>query len=65
VKAIAGMKGNGEAEEFVRRTVVDTPLGRVGLPEDIADMVGFLVSDQARFVTGQHMIVDGGRSRAL
>lgn len=64
-KAISGMKGDGEVDDFVRRTIADTPLGRVGLPEDIADMVGFLVSEQAKFVTGQHMIVDGGRSRAL
>lgn len=64
-KAVKGMKGDGEAQDFIRRTISDTPLGRVGLPEDIADMVGFLVSDQAKFVTGQHMIVDGGRSRAL
>ena len=38
----------------------DTPVGRVGEPEDIADVVVFLCSDLARFVTGQNLVVDGG-----
>jgi NAD(P)-dependent dehydrogenase (short-subunit alcohol dehydrogenase family) len=37
-----------------------TPLARVGQPEDIADVVLFLCSDLARFVTGQNIVVDGG-----
>jgi NAD(P)-dependent dehydrogenase (short-subunit alcohol dehydrogenase family) len=36
------------------------PLGRVGDPADIADVVAFLVSDDARYVTGQVLYVDGG-----
>ena len=42
------------------RMVAKTPLARVGSPEDIADVVVFLCSDQARFVTGQNIVVDGG-----
>lgn len=38
----------------------DTPLGRVGHPEDVADVVVFLASDQARWVTGQTIYVGGG-----
>jgi NAD(P)-dependent dehydrogenase (short-subunit alcohol dehydrogenase family) len=37
-----------------------TPLGRVGDPEDIADVVVFLCSDLARYITGQVLVVDGG-----
>jgi NAD(P)-dependent dehydrogenase (short-subunit alcohol dehydrogenase family) len=37
-----------------------TPAGRVGDPEDVADVVVFLCSDLARFVTGQNIVVDGG-----
>lgn len=42
--------------------VARTPLGRLGEPEDIAEVVGFLVSDAARWVTGQSITVDGGFS---
>ncbi|MCE2462916.1 MAG: SDR family oxidoreductase [Dehalococcoidia bacterium] len=51
-------------EEF-RATIVEesgraTPLGRIAEPEDIADMISFLSSDQARFITGQAYNVNGG-----
>jgi NAD(P)-dependent dehydrogenase (short-subunit alcohol dehydrogenase family) len=37
-----------------------TPLQRIGQPEDVADAVVWLLSDEARFVTGQSLLVDGG-----
>ena len=37
-----------------------TPLGRLGVPEDIADPIVFLASDMARYVTGAALLVDGG-----
>ncbi len=40
--------------------VADTPLGRVGQPDDVADVVLFLASTQARWVTGQLIYVGGG-----
>ncbi len=46
-----------DAQERYERT---TPIGRVGQPEDIADVVVFLCSDLARFITGQNLVVDGG-----
>lgn len=42
------------------RFVKGTPVGRVGQPQDVADVVVFLCSDLARFVTGQNIVVDGG-----
>lgn len=41
------------------------PLRRLGTPEDIADVVAFLVSDGAGYVTGQALYVDGGVSQSL
>lgn len=37
-----------------------TPLQRIGQPEDVGDVVAWLLSDDARFVTGQSLLVDGG-----
>jgi 3-oxoacyl-[acyl-carrier protein] reductase len=42
------------------RIVRRTPLGRLGTTEDIAEVVMFLLSDRARFITGQTVVVDGG-----
>ncbi|MFB3738605.1 MAG: SDR family NAD(P)-dependent oxidoreductase [Candidatus Velamenicoccus archaeovorus] len=45
------------------RSVTDrTPLGRVGVPEDVVGAVVFLASPAASFITGQHLLVDGGWS---
>jgi NAD(P)-dependent dehydrogenase (short-subunit alcohol dehydrogenase family) len=46
--------------ERVAAAIAHTPLGRIGLPEDVADVVLFLASDAARFITGQTVYVDGG-----
>ncbi|MEZ5169469.1 MAG: SDR family NAD(P)-dependent oxidoreductase [Acidimicrobiia bacterium] len=45
---------------YTDHVVEQTPVKRVGQPADIADVVVFLCSDAARFVTGQNIIVDGG-----
>jgi len=47
--------------EGATQTMLDaTPLGRLGDPEDVAGAVRFLCSDDARFVTGAVLLVDGG-----
>jgi len=48
-----GPQGLEEAAEFI-------PMGRIGEPEDIADVILFLASDAARYLTGQVVVVDGG-----
>jgi len=48
--------GSGVAEEVVQRVA----LGRLGQPEEIAAAVGYLASDDAAYVTGQTLVVDGG-----
>ncbi len=51
-----------EHPERGEAAIAHTPLGRLGEPEDIADVIVFLASDAARFVTGQTIYVDGGLS---
>jgi len=41
------------------------PAGRVGIPADIAELVGYLISDSAGFVTGQNFIADGGMTKKM
>jgi 3-oxoacyl-[acyl-carrier protein] reductase len=48
--------GTEIAEEVTRRIVI----GRLGRPEEIAAAVGYLASDDAAYVTGQTLVVDGG-----
>ena len=47
-------------EEATRAMLTNTPLGRLGDPEDVAGAVRFLCSDEAAFVTGVVLLVDGG-----
>ena len=41
------------------------PVGRVGRPEDIAELVKFLCSDKAGFITGENICVDGGMTKQM
>lgn len=64
----AVLPGTTETEGFRKTAPPDvqtqaahtSPLGRMGQPQDIADVVAFLVSDQARWITGQKILVTGG-----
>ena len=48
-------------DALYERTLASIPFGRMGAPQDIADVALFLASDQARWVTGQTISVDGGQ----
>ncbi len=45
---------------FIERYEKKVPMGRLGNPEDIAPPVSFLLSDEARYITGHNLLVDGG-----
>lgn len=47
-------------QEGIRKASTYIPLGRVGQPDDIADVALFLASDASRYITGQVIVVDGG-----
>jgi meso-butanediol dehydrogenase/(S,S)-butanediol dehydrogenase/diacetyl reductase len=55
-------KGMAKSRRIMRKFRDRMPLGRIALPEDIAPVIAFLASDDARFVTGVNLPVDGGVS---
>jgi 3-oxoacyl-[acyl-carrier protein] reductase len=58
-----GFKTSGlEGSEFEKQMLQSTPLGRLGTPDDIAEVVAFLASDDARWVSGSLIqVADGMR----
>jgi 3-oxoacyl-[acyl-carrier protein] reductase len=51
---------SGLSDEFKQTAVKQIPLGRVGSPEDVASAVAFLASDEASYITGHVLNVNGG-----
>ena len=47
-------------DEIIEQITAETPLGRLGSPQDVSDAVLFLASDAASFITGHVLVVDGG-----
>lgn len=56
---IRGMFGN-LPEEVQQKAATSSPFNRVGTPQDIADIIAFLVSEEARWLTGQDICANGG-----
>ena len=62
----AGGMDDTKYEAFLERSVAVThplasSLGRVGEPREVAEVIAFLVSDKAKFLTGEYIVIDGGR----
>jgi NAD(P)-dependent dehydrogenase (short-subunit alcohol dehydrogenase family) len=55
------LKAVGSDKEAKRRILSRTPLGRIGTPEEVAGVAAFLASDDASYITGEIIYVDGGR----
>jgi 3-oxoacyl-[acyl-carrier protein] reductase len=49
------------SDETMKRVVSETPLGRIGQPEEIASVIRFLLSEESSFMTGETLSASGGR----
>jgi NAD(P)-dependent dehydrogenase (short-subunit alcohol dehydrogenase family) len=48
---------------FLEHSKTTHPMGRIGEPEEVAQLVGFLASDAAGWITGETIAIDGGRAQ--
>lgn len=55
-----GLAQQPDAAEMLKQLIARHPIGRIGEPDDIAWGAVYLASDQARFVTGSELVIDGG-----
>ena len=53
------------SDDVLKEKVDDIPMGRLGRPEEIGDLVTFLASDRAGYMTGTNVVIDGGMLRTL
>ena len=51
--------------DFTGADAIQQPVGRVGKPEDIAEMTLFLCSEKAGFITGENICIDGGMTKLM
>jgi NAD(P)-dependent dehydrogenase (short-subunit alcohol dehydrogenase family) len=53
------------APALIIKSIGGIPLGRTGDPTEVGDLVAFLASDHARYLTGAEFLIDGGSTRAV
>lgn len=61
----AAARRNVDLQQVKKESIASIPLGRLGTPEEFANLLVFLASDAGRYISGQAIIVDGGATAAL
>jgi NAD(P)-dependent dehydrogenase (short-subunit alcohol dehydrogenase family) len=59
-KILTGKSGRAAEERWLTYSRVRTPMPRLGRPDDVANAALFLASDEATYITGENLMVDGG-----
>ena len=57
-----GWIGTGSSTEQEKVAAENTPMGRAGTPQEVADLIAFLASDKSTYITGQMIVIDGGNT---
>ena len=60
IDRMAEKYADGDYQGFVQKRHNQVPMGRMGNAEDVAHAALFLASDEARYITGTELVVDGG-----
>jgi NAD(P)-dependent dehydrogenase (short-subunit alcohol dehydrogenase family) len=58
----AAETAGADRDELIANHAAGIPLGRMGLPEEVAEAVVYLASDASAFTVGQDLILDGGQT---
>jgi NAD(P)-dependent dehydrogenase (short-subunit alcohol dehydrogenase family) len=61
-KRLAGQQGAPSADQMIENIRRGIPVGRIGEPEDVANLALFLFSDEASYINGSVIVIDGGQS---
>jgi 3-oxoacyl-[acyl-carrier protein] reductase len=57
-----GWIGTGSSTKEEKAAAENTPMGRAGSPQEVADLIAFLASDESTYITGQMIVIDGGNT---
>ena len=57
-----GWIGTGSSTQEEKAAAENTPIGRAGTPQEVADLIAFLASDESTYITGQMIVIDGGNT---
>ena len=57
-----GWIGTGSSTKEEQVAAENTPIGRAGSPQEVADLIAFLASDESTYITGQMIVIDGGNT---